>query len=86
MTPVKIARWFRRDWPVQAKGRYAIRNRSVEFTLKSDISDKIPAEFRRKVPSLLKYGGTIGSEHLTLRRAGEAEAKRYDFIKIPFAK
>lgn len=86
MTPVKIARWFRRDWPVQAKGRYAIRHRSVEFTLKSDISDKIPAEFRRKVPGLLRYGGTIGSEHLTLRRAGEAEAKRYSFVKIQFAK
>jgi hypothetical protein len=86
MTPVKIARWFRRDWPVQAKGRYALRDRSIDFTLKSDIPGQIPAEFRRKVPGLLKYGGTIGSEHLILRRAGDAEAKRYNFIKIHFAK
>ena len=86
MTPVKMARWFRRDWPVQAKGRYATRNHSIELTIKSDIPGELPAEFRRKVPALLKYAGTIGPDHLRLRRAGEAETKRYDFAKIQFAK
>jgi hypothetical protein len=86
MTPVKIARWFRRDWPVQAKGRYATRDRSIDFTIKSDVPGELPAEFRRKVPGLLKYAGTIGPDHLRLRRAGEATTKRFDFIKIQFAK
>lgn len=88
-TPEKIARWFNRDWPpgTVAEGRSAVRDRSIEFTLRSDIPPELlPTEFRRKVPRRLKYVGTIGPGYLTLRRLGDPEVERYNFVKIQFAK
>ena len=31
-TPAKIARWFRRDWPLVAKGRYSVRGGTLRLT------------------------------------------------------
>lgn len=85
-TPPKIAAWFHRDWPMLAKGRYSVQHRSVRFDLKSDIPGQIPDEFRKKVPSTLHYAGTISPEFLTLRRSGEAADRKYQFVKVRFAK
>jgi hypothetical protein len=80
-TPAKIARWFRRDGPLIAKGRYSVRRGTLRLTFHTELAALLPSEIQPKVPATHAYSGIVRTDHLVLRRERTGAEKRYDFAK-----